>query len=1104
MARNLPSEQIVADGLTNDRSSKMGETDSVNAPGVAWSSMNLRIIACFAAITLVVALLIGLVAVRIGADSGLPVDVADRMRGELLWWGFGAVLLSALLGAIFARQIGEPIRRLTERLQQEDFRDFAVGTGKHREYAELEHLSRTIRRLAESVAAREAELSESERKFREAFDLVGVGLTQIDRDGCFTLVNRRFCEMLGYTREELIGKRFVDVTHPDDQRDDEALIHNTVELRRAAPIAKEKRYVRKDGSVMWAQRSGVIVRDAAGEPIYALGSIEDISQYRASQETLQTLNESLKAVVETSPLAIYSVTPKGVVTLWNPAAETMFGVSTEQALGNGSPLVAQGNADKALELRRRVMAGETIFNYEITRKRSNGAEVEISISAAPMRGASQEIIGVLVICSDITSLKETSRALDQQLHFTQELLEVMPSPIFYRRAEGAYLGFNRAWELFFSKRREEWIGKRPHDLLRAEVATVAEIEDREVISTGRTLVTQDVVKDGRGMERHIVRHISQFTDAGGRPAGVIGVLTDITDFKQVAEALEASEGRFKALTESAMDIVTVLDADGVIRYQSPSVKHLLGYAPEAMIGVSQFDLVHRDDAEGMRDTFRELLTRGQMDRAIEFRVVRSDGEWRTLEAIGKNCLDVPEVRGVIVNTRDITDRKNIEKRIQHLAFHDALTGLPNRSLMQDRVSQAIGRAERSGKRFAVMFIDIDNFKNINDTLGHDVGDELLRQVAERLIDSVRTHDTIARQGGDEFIVLLDELEGHQGATRVAQKILEALRAPFQIGGADQHVSGSIGIALYPDDGRDPPTLLKNADTAMFHGKALGKNTYQFFTPQMNIVVKRRAAMESSLRAAVKNGDFTLVYQPQIDLNTGEIIAFEALVRWVSEDSGTMMPGEFIPLAEETGLINEIGEWVLREACRQAVAWRKEGYPQRRMAINLSARQLTDKGFVELLVGILAETGLDADSLELEITESQVMRQGEVSVMLLNEIAGMGVHLAVDDFGTGYSSLSYLKRLPIGKLKIDQSFVRDITVDPNDTAIVVAIISMARSLDLDIIAEGIETSGQLTLLRAKGCSVGQGFYFSVPMSADDLVPILAKKSIFEQSAAALAT
>lgn len=1066
------------------------------------SSITVRIIAGFAAVALAVALLIAIMATRLSADAGLAADVAVRLRDQLLLWGFGAVVIAALMGALIARQVGEPLRRLAENLKRQEFSDFHGE--RHGGYAEVEVLSRTIDELAASVRQRESELSVSERKFREAFDLVGVGLTQVDRDGRFTLVNRRFCEMLGYPREQLIGKRFIDITHPDDREDDEKTLLRANGDDISVPISREKRYLRRDGSVIWAQRSGVVVRDDAGRPLYALGSIEDVSQYRASQETLQALNESLKAIVETSPLAIYSVTPHGIVTLWNPAAEKMFGLRKDEVLGRISPLVAQGNAEKALEIRRRVMAGETLYNYEITRKRSDGANLEISVSAAPLRGASQEVMGVLVTCSDITGLKKTSRALDQQLHFTQELLEVIPAPIFYRSKNGPYLGFNRAWEEFFGKPREAWIGKTPRDVLNPAEAESVLAEDESILTTGKPTVADIVVTDAQGVDRHVVRHMSRFTNSDGQPSGVIGVLTDITDFKHVSEALEASEGRFKALTESAMDIVTVIDGNGIIRYQSPSVRHLLGHDPAAMIGKCQFDLVHHADAEMLREAFRELIARGQMDRPVEFRVRSKDGTWRTLEAIGKNCLNIPEVRGIIVNTRDVTDRKAIQERIHYLAYHDALTGLPNRSMMQDRVSQAIGRAERSSKRFAVMFIDIDNFKNINDTLGHDVGDELLRQVAARLSSSVRAHDTIARQGGDEFIVLLDQLEGHHGATRVAQKILDALRAAFQVGGTDQHVSGSIGIALFPDDGRDAPTLLKNADTAMFHGKGLGKNTYQFFTPQMNIAVKRRAAMESNLRAAVKNGDFTLVYQPQIDLNTGEIVALEALVRWVSEDSGTMMPGEFIPLAEETGLINEIGRWVLHEACQQAVSWQRAGFPSRRIAINLSARQLNDKGFIELLMRTLEETGLDPSLLELEITESQVMRQGEGSVMLLNEIASMGIHLAVDDFGTGYSSLSYLKRLPIGKLKIDQSFIRDITVDPNDTAIVVAIINMAKSLDLDIIAEGIETAGQLTLLRAKGCSVGQGFYFSVPMAADDLAPMLARQSIFEQQPVAFAS
>ena len=395
----------------------------------------------------------------------------------------------------------------------------------------------------------------------------------------------------------------------------------------------------------------------------------------------------------------------------------------------------------------------------------------------------------------------------------------------------------------------------------------------------------------------------------------------------------------------------------------------------------------------------------------------------------------------------------------------------------------------------MLFIDLDNFKNINDTLGHDVGDELLRQVAGRLKECVRAEDTIARQGGDEFIVLLDGLDDGRGASLVAQKVLNSLRKAFVLGGIDQHVSGSVGIALFPEDGRDAQTLMKNADTAMFHGKTQGKNTYQYFTAQMNIAVKRRMTLESALRRAVMRRDFLLHYQPQIDLDSGEILAVEALVRWKTEDGGTISPGDFIPLAEETGLINEIGEWVLREGCRQAREWQDMGLPKRRMAINLSARQFSDRGFLDMVTRVLAETGLEPSCLELEITESQVMRQTEGMIMLLNKLSEMGVQLAIDDFGTGYSSLSYLKRLPIQKLKIDQSFVRDITVDPNDTAIVVAIINMAKSLDLDTIAEGVETAGQLALLRSKGCHVGQGYYFSAPVRAEVLYPLLKQNNLF---------
>ncbi len=978
---------------------------------------------------------------RLFADGILPTPLLEGVRQYLLLWSLGSVVVAALAGALIAATAGK----------------------------------------------REAELADSERKFREAFDMVGIGLVQVDGEGRLVIANRRFCEMLGYAREELLGRPFGDFLHPDDRGAETPL--QAKDEKTAKPAANhERRYIRHDGSLLWAQCSSVAMGGADDQPVYALCSIEDVSQYHTSQETLKTLNESLRAVVETSPLAIYAINPAGIVTLWNPAAERVFGIKAGEVIGLPSPWATGAGGDIILRLREKILAGNTIHDIQVAWKGPGRAPREISLSAAPLRGSDDEIVGILVTCTDITDIRATSQALDVQLHFMRELLEVIPNPIFYRGADGRYIGFNRAWEEFFGVRRENWIGKTPADMYSGEHAARIEIADTEILLSGRTAAVEELVADARGVNR-------RFTSPNGTPAGIIGVLTDITAFKQAEEALRASEGRFQALTESAMDIVSVLDREGRILYQSPSVRHLLGFEPEDMIGLSKFDLAHPDDAERLRAAFHELVEKGTLDKPVEYRARARSGEWRNLESIGKNCLDIPAVGGIIMNTRDVTDRRAIEDRIQHLAFHDALTGLPNRLLIQDRISQAISRAQRTAQKFAVMFIDIDNFKNINDTLGHDAGDDLLRGVAERLTESVRGHDTIARQGGDEFIVLLDELEGHRGATRVAQKILDALRAPFKVAGLDQHVSGSIGLALYPDDGRDAATLLKNADTAMFHGKSLGKNTYQFFTPQMNIAVKRRAAMESNLRAAVKQGDFSMVYQPQIDLNTGEIVALEALVRWVSEDSGTMMPSEFIPLAEETGLISELGRWVLLESCRQNKTWQDMGLPRRRIAVNLSARQLMDKGFVDTVAAILAETGLDPSYLELEITETQVMRQGEGSVMLLNEIADMGIHIAVDDFGTGYSSLSYLKRLPIGTLKVDQSFIRDITVDPNDTAIVVAIINMAKSLDLQIVAEGIETAGQLALLRAQGCGVGQGFYFSVPLSAKDLEPMLSKHSVF---------
>ena len=801
---------------------------------------------------------------------------------------------------------------------------------------------------------------------REVFDLSAVGLVVLSADGVFRFVNRAFCEMSGYSREELEGRLYHGLVRSDDLADDEQRFR-TIREGGEPPPNLDTRLVHKDGREVWVRALPTLRRDVVGAPLYIVSAIIDLSDS-----------------------------------------------------------------------------------------------------------------------------KRTEQELERHLHFTRAMLDAIPSPVYFKDREGRYPVYNRAWEELFGPGGAS-----------AEGAGIHQERDRGLLERPSSTTYEAVVGSPGGDRRQMLYNKVSFVDQQGAIAGLIGVITDVTRYKETESALETSEARFRVLTESSLDLISVMDEDGTIRYQSPALRALMGFDPSETVGKSVFDMIHRDDVESARSAFRRVIERSQSSEPVEFRIRHRDGMWRTFESLGTNCLANPHIGGVVFNSRDITDRKTIQQRIQHLAYHDNLTGLPNRSLLQDRLAHSIAHAERAQRKVAVLFLDLDNFKNINDTLGHDVGDELLRQVSRRLSECVRLEDTIARQGGDEFIILLDSLDDDRGASVVAQKVLNALRQAFVLGGTEQHVSGSLGIALYPEDGPDPQTLLKNADTAMFHGKSLGKNTYQFFTSQMNIAVKRRMLLETALRRAVMLKSFALHYQPQINLETGEIVGVEALVRWKSEDGTTLLPGDFIAVAEETGLINEMGEWVLREGCRQAKEWRDIGLPPLRMAINLSARQFSDRGFLEMVHRALDDTGFDPAWLEMEITESQVMRQTEGMIMLLNQLSEMGIQIAIDDFGTGYSSLSYLKRLPIQKLKIDQSFVRDITVDPNDTAIVVAIINMARSLDLETIAEGVETAGQLALLRSKGCRLGQGFLFSPPASAPNLLAMLRQNNVYAKAPASSA-
>ena len=445
----------------------------------------------------------------------------------------------------------------------------------------------------------------------------------------------------------------------------------------------------------------------------------------------------------------------------------------------------------------------------------------------------------------------------------------------------------------------------------------------------------------------------------------------------------------------------------------------------------------------------------------------------------------------IIVVRQIRQVEAGQSRLFNMATKDALTGLPNRTLLQEHLQHALLQAHRNNGGVAVLFIDLDRFNVINDTLGHDVGDLLLKDVAARLVSSVRSEDLVARQGGDEFIVLLSNVVNAQYAGTVAQKILNALLLPFQINGQKLHISASIGIAICPDDGEDMGTLLKHSDTAMYHAKNSDRNNYQFFTPQMNALAAERQSMGNDLRHALGNNELFLNFQPVIDMTSGKLAGMEVLLRWQHPLQGLISPLKFIPLAEEIGLIVPIGEWVLRTACMQLKAWQNQGYEVPRMAINLSARQFRQHTLAATIARILHETGVEACFIGLEITESMLVENVDEVIDTLHTLNTMGLEVSIDDFGTGYSSLSYLKRYPIDTLKIDRSFVQDIATDPDDATIVTAIIAMAHSLQMNVIAEGVETEEQLAFLRQRGCDRCQGYYFSKPLPASGMVSKLSR-------------
>ena len=808
---------------------------------------------------------------------------------------------------------------------------------------------------------------------------------------------------------------------------------------------------------------------------------------------MEIMRARVEALAEISPVGFYWSHADGGHEFINAKLAAILGVDGNVPVPNWSDLVHPDDRDRVLDEWSRSIENGTVYTSRHRFVSPDGSVVWASVVSTPyyvdgkMRGylgTVEDITGWTVAEVERERLAREREGLINQLQLT---LHQMPIGCLVLDTDFRTTYWNPAAERTFGHAYGEMLGRHPY-----EVVTLP--ERREAVRQMLVDLSQgtesfdvtgvNVTKDGRRI--HCLWHASPLRGADGAFLGAVIMCQDVTSRVMAEEAVRRSEQMYRQIVDTAREGIWMLDAEGLTTFANARMAEILGYAAEEIIGKSVFDLMAPEGREEMER--RIAGRRAGVSEQYDFPFLRKDGQtvWTIVSASPTYDAD-GRYSGSFGMLTDISERKEQEDLVRWQAYHDSLTQLPNRALFEDRLGQILVMSKRQGGHVAVLFLDLDRFKQVNDGLGHDVGDRLLKVVGARLQECLRAEDTIARMGGDEFTVLLPSIDHPEAAAKVAQKLLDALAKPVEIGDHEFFVSGSIGISLFPEDGQDTQTLLKHADVAMYRAKEQGGNGYYLFTQAMNKSALEHLIMENSLRKAITREEFHLVYQPQIDLDTGEITAAEALCRWRHPDLGVIQPAHFIPLAEETGIILGVGEWVLNDACRQAAAWVADGHPLR-VSVNISARQFAQPGLIDLIASTLTRHDLDPKWLDIELTESAIMKCPETAVGLLNELRGLGVRLSLDDFGTGYSSLSYLRQFPFDTLKIDRSFVAGLVEDAVDAALVRAMVDLARALRLDVVCEGVETDEQCRALQDLGCALMQGYLFSAPITADR-IPVL---------------
>lgn len=855
---------------------------------------------------------------------------------------------------------------------------------------------------------------------------------------------------------------------------------------------------------LWAhgQCLGVIALYAHNQDHFDTLRIERL-QSLAEQITMALLAHEDRSQLQIQSTALSAAANAIVLTdrtgklLWtNPAFAQLTGYAFEEVHGQNISVVQSGFQDRAFyrKMWNTILAGET-WRGELINRHAKGTLYREEMTLTPVQADGAEITHFIAIKQDVSEHFATNKALRDSEERYEEMFENMSNAVAifkFSEDEKAFYckAFNRAAELMETLPRSQVLGK-PLDRFFSndESLDILKIFLR-VFRTGKashfpaTFYHNAYVS---GWREGFIYKLSTLE--------VVVIYEDVTRRKQDEETLWLEKERAQVTLASIGDGVITTDVQANITYLNPVAERLTGWTNKQAEGLplmNVFNIINEDTGQAVENPVTQCLREKRIVAlANHTALTHRDGTTIAIEdSAAPICDRIGEVIGAVLVFHDVSDKRALVQQLSYQAHHDALTGLPNRILFKDRAQQAIAQAHRHQACVALLFLDLDRFKFINDTLGHSEGDQLLRATGERLSACLREGDTVSRQGGDEFLILLPEIRSEDDAAQVAQKLMNVFVTPFILQKQEVYITASLGIVLFPTDGEDIETLIKNADMAMYHAKEEGRNRYQFYTLAFNQALSERLSLQNDLRRALVCEEFVLYYQPQYRISDGQMCGMEALVRWQHPERGFLLPGEFISIAEESGLILPLGEWVLRSACRQNKLWQEAGYPPVRVAVNLSSRQFRQANLVSQIAQILMETGLEPKWLELEITESISMEDSSFTLTMLQELKAMGIHLSVDDFGTGFSSLSYLSEFSLDTLKIDRSFVSTLTTRSDEresgNEIVTTIIQLARNLGIRVIAEGVETETQLDFLRSQGCAEAQGYLLARPVSAEDLV------------------